>query len=192
MTIHRLRTVFFAAVLVLAVFTPLQMLSVRGAAVATSLKFSGATTTKTAGIMALRATLTSADGKPVNKRTIDFYQQVQLMGTREAMIGSAETDSTGTATLSYHPAENGQQTIIVRFAGSDTFAASEGRGAITVAGAIPLYVPPSAPLATPAQWLPRILGMLIIATWLILFGVFFVTTRGVSRLGKKAAAGGLT
>lgn len=189
MTTRHSRPILLAVIIVLALCAQLGMLQVRGAGAATTLKFGGATTTKTKGIIVLRATLVGIDGKPISKRPINFYEQVELMGTRQALVGSAETDSTGTATLSYHPAEDGQQTIIVRFPGDEGNAASEARGVITVSGAVPLYAPAGEPLASPARWLPRILGMLIAATWLILIGVFFITTWGVRRMGRKATAG---
>src|SRR6185437_10518477 len=45
----------------------------------------------------LTATLTTQDGKPINNVTVSFYEQAQLFGTREALLGTAITDSTGSA-----------------------------------------------------------------------------------------------
>lgn len=188
MTIHRLRTVFLAAVLVLALCAPLETLQVRGAAAATTLKFDGSTPTRTQGIVALAAILTGPDRKPLSKRPVNFYEHVDLMGPREALIGTAETDSTGTATVSYQPSNDGAQTITVRFPGDTAYAASEASDTIQISGAVPPYAPLAEPLAVPAWLLPRAMGLLIVLTWLILFGVFITTALGIRRLGRGTNA----
>ncbi len=60
-------------------------------------------TTKTQGRLALYATLATADGQPVSDRTINFYEQVQFLGDRRAYLGSASTDASGQAILTYEP-----------------------------------------------------------------------------------------
>ena len=187
MTLYRLRPALLAAALMLALCTPLAILPVRAAGAATTLKFDGATPTRTKGIVTLAAILTGPDRKPLSKRPINFYEQVDMLGPREALIGSFETDSTGRAELDYQPADSANRTIIVRFAGDPNYAASEAHGTVQVTDAVPLYAPAAEPLATPAWLLPRVMGMMVVLMWLLLFGVFVTTARRIRRVGRKEA-----
>jgi hypothetical protein len=191
MTIQRFRPAVLVAIVVLALYPAIgvmraQEIAAKGAP--TTLQFDGATRTRTKGFLELSATLTDANHKGISKRVISFYQQVDLLGTRDALLGTAETDSTGSAALTYQPAEEGQQTIIVRFAGDDTYAASEASDTIQVTNAVPPYAPTPEPLAGPARWLPRVLGLLVISVWLLLFGVFAVTAWGIKKVGRLSAS----
>jgi hypothetical protein len=123
------------------------------------------------GHLTLRATLTSAAGRPLGDRTVDFYQRVQLFGDREALIGTGTTDSTGYVAIDYQPVEDGSQMILVRFHGDPVAGSAEASATIQVRDSIPVYAPPPLPLAGVRQWLPLGLATLVLATWAVLIGV---------------------
>jgi hypothetical protein len=74
----------------------------------------------------LVAVLTDKNGTPINGKGIFFY----INGSK---IGSANTDSTGTATLSYLIDENvGKYTITASLIGDSTYQDTSGTGTLTV------------------------------------------------------------
>ena len=131
------------------------------------------------GHLTLRATLSTTAGKPASEKVINFYEHVDLFGGRDALIGSATTDSTGYGAIDYQPVETGSQTIKVRFAGDNQLSATETSSTIDVREATPVYSPEPLPLATVRQWLPLGLASLVLATWAVLLGVTVRTIRGI-------------
>jgi hypothetical protein len=131
------------------------------------------------GHLTLRATLATAAGAPASEKTISFYEHVDLFGGRDALLGSATTDSTGYAAIDYQPVETGSQTITVRFIGDSQLAGSEVSSNIDIRDAAPVYTPEPLPLATVRQWLPLGLASLVLATWVVLLGVAVRTIRGI-------------
>lgn len=69
--------------------------------------------------------VSKADGKPVANALVRFYDTVQLLGTREMLVGSATTDGQGTVTIYYKPPQAGTHRIIARPA-SGQLAATDG------------------------------------------------------------------
>ena len=134
------------------------------------------------GHLTLRATLTSAEGKPLGDRAVNFYQRVMLFGERDALIGTGTTDSTGYVAIDYQPVEDGSQMILARFLGDPSAGPAEASNTIQVRDSVPVYAPPPLPLASVRQWLPLGLATLVLATWAVLIGV---TARAV--LGIKGA-----
>jgi hypothetical protein len=149
------------------------------AAPASKLVFVGASTTRTEGQVMLTARLTTADGRPLSGQSIDFYQRVELFGSRLAHLGAATTDSSGAAALLYLPAEVGRQEIAARFDPEEGYAPSEATGAIDVGAATPPFESDPLPLALVSHWLPYALGAMVIATWVVLLWVFLSTARGI-------------
>jgi len=129
--------------------------------------------------LTLTVTLAGPDGKPLSNRSVDFYQQVQLLGTREAYLGSALTDSTGTATLAYQPAESGKQTIAARFAGEEGYAQGEAVSTIDVTRTAALFPAEPLPLLPLGRWLIYGVGLLVLATWVVLLSLLAGTALGI-------------
>lgn len=157
--------------------------------VQTTLKVNDATKARVKGVLILNATLRTADNKPISKQSVDFYRQVDFFGPREAHLGAALTESTGIARLAYQPAEVGTERIIARFAGGGGFAKSEGDGDVQVTEAISPYVPAELPLAQVRQWLPLVVGGLVLTTWVVMIGLLGTTVRRVSAAGREPRAG---
>ena len=151
------------------------------AATPTTLTLGPAAPTRIKGQLSLSAKLTTQDSKPVSGQEIDFFVPVELFGSRDAFIGSATTDSTGQASLGYQPAQLGQQTIVARFTGGASYAASEARADIQVNETVPAIKTEPLPFAGLRDGLPIILVALVVVVWGVLLGVFLGTVRGIRR-----------
>jgi hypothetical protein len=138
------------------------------------------------GWVLLKAQLKTTDGKPVSNRSVEFYQQVELLGPREAHLGTAMTDSTGVASLLFQAAQTGQHTVKLSFAGAEGYAASTGSGTFEVGAITPPFEPEPLPLAAVRGWLPIVLGGLVLAAWLVLLVVFLNTTLGIRTAAGRA------
>jgi hypothetical protein len=155
------------------------------AGAATRLRVDEPTRTSTRGQLVLSATLMTGDGRFVSDRAIDFYQQTEFFGRRDALIGTATTDTTGVAILVYQPALRGTQTLVARFGGSGGFAAAEATTTIEVREVAEPFEPEPLPLATVRQWLPFGLGATVISVWAILLGVLARTAWGIKAAGRQ-------
>jgi hypothetical protein len=144
-----------------------------------SLTFEGAGKTRVKGQIILSATLTTTDGKPVGDRTVEFYQQTSIFGDRESHIGSAVTDSSGTAVLAYRPAQTGQQTISIYFTGGSGLVSTSTTGTITVNEVAALFESHPLPLVLLGQWLPVVLAAFVVAAWGVLLGTFVKVVVGL-------------
>lgn len=153
---------------------------------ATRLKLDGATKIRAPGRVALNATLLTADGKPVSERSVDFFEEVAFMGLREMHLGSATTDSTGAAALSYQPARDGRRTINVRFFGDEKYAPSDASSWIEISEVVaPFHLEPL-PFAALREWLPLGVGALVLGTWAVLLGAFVATVLGIKGARREA------
>jgi len=137
--------------------------------------------TSAKGMLALRAKLTTGDGNPLSGQEIRFYVPVELFGNRNALIGTATTDSTGLATLAYQPAQVGRQTIVARFSGGAAYVASEASGEIQVSDVVPTLKAEPLPFTGLREWLPLGMLALVILVWGVLIGVFAGTVAGIRR-----------
>jgi hypothetical protein len=135
------------------------------------------------GHLTLKATLVNGEGKAIGERRVNFYEHVTVFGDRDALLGTATTDSTGYAAIDYQPAELGAQTIIARFGGDEQYAAVQVESRLEVREVVPLYTPAPLPLASVRQWLPLGLGSLVVATWAALIGVTIRAIVGVRNAG---------
>ncbi len=154
------------------------------AAAPTKLVVEGSGPTRVKGQLALAATLTGADGKPLGDRPVEFYLQVDFFGRRDAHLGTAATDSTGRAAIVFEPAELGRHTVIAYVAGAPGYAPAQATGSIDVGTVEPAFAAEPLPLALVSRWLPFVLGALVFATWTALLGTL------VGTVGRIKAAEG--
>jgi hypothetical protein len=154
----------------------------------TRLVFDGSGPTRVKGQLALAATLSTADGKALGDRPVEFYLQVDFYGRRDAHIGTAATDSTGRAAIVFEPSELGRQTILVYFAGATGHKSAQTTATIDVTAVEPAFESEPLPLALVSQWLPFVLGAFVLATWAALLGTFLGTTTRI-RAAVRATAG---
>lgn len=142
------------------------------------------------GQLILSATLTSADGKPLSDRSVTYYQAVDLFGSRDALLGSATTDSTGNATLLFIPAQPGSTKLKARFEGNPQFKRAEAEEVEQVSDAVVPFRQQAPPLAVVATWASYGVGVLAFAAWAVLLGVLLRTAVGIRRAASPAVHGG--
>ena len=138
----------------------------------------------------LTAILTTQDGKPVNNVTVSFYEQAQLLGTREALLGTVVTDSTGSATIVYQPAQTGSKTVIARFAGTDGLAPANITEKVDVSTAVPPFSSKPLPFSQISEYLGVGIGLLVVVTWLILLRVLVGAILGVRGAASRRPPAG--
>ncbi len=141
------------------------------------------------GHLTLRAALRGPDGKPVSSAPINFYEATSVFGQRDALIGSAVTDSSGEAAIDFQPARAEKITLKARFAGNADLASAEATTSYTVKDVVPIYEAQPLPLASVRQWLPVGLGTLVLCTWAVLLGVFARTVIGLRAVERQPVPG---
>jgi len=117
------------------------------------------------------ATLTTADGRYVADRPLQFVEPVDFFGRREASLGTTVTDGTGIAAVIYQPSQVGQHTIVVRFAGDKQYAASKAELVVDATEVVPPFAEEPLPLASVGFGLAVFLAVLGVAFWAVLLGV---------------------
>ncbi|MBI3966563.1 MAG: Ig-like domain repeat protein [Chloroflexi bacterium] len=149
---------------------------------APELRLDRATKTGAKGQLALSAVMTTSAGKPVSDAPVAFFQEVEFFGARAAHLGTAVTDATGTAIISYQPAQRGRQVIRARFDGDPRYAKAEATATIEVRDAVTQLESEPLPLAQVREWLPWGLSAVMVAVYAGLFGVLVGTVVGVRRI----------
>jgi hypothetical protein len=142
----------------------------------------------------LMATLTTADGRYVADRRVQFVEPVDFFGGREAILGMVATDGTGLAAVIYQPSQPGQHTIVARFGGDRQYAPSKAELAVEVDQAVPPFAEEPSPLAAVGNGLAIFLAILGLAFWAVLLGILGYTIRRIKQAPDaepaRAAAGG--
>jgi hypothetical protein len=136
------------------------------------------------GRLLLIGRLTTADGQPVSNQAVLFYQVVDFFGPRDADLGTATTDSTGTAVVVFQPAQSGPQAIKAYFVGSTAYQAALTELTVTVATVVPPFESAPPPLALLRPWVPIGLGGLMLATWVTLLAVLVITMVRIASAAK--------
>lgn len=140
----------------------------------------------------LVAQLTVDDGSPVVAVEVTFWREVYFVGVRRILVGSAQTDVSGTASVPIS-APNGPLRVIAGFAGDEHFLPAEASEEITV--------PPdsqpansnagvgqqsTATLALFATFMPLLLALTAFSMWLLIFGLSAKTVLAIRR-GRPAS-----
>jgi hypothetical protein len=136
------------------------------------------------GRLLLIGRLTTADGQPVGNQAVLFYQVVEFFGPRDADLGTATTDSTGTAVVVFQPAQPGSQPIKAYFVGSAAYQPAVTELTVTVATVVPPFESAPPPLALLRPWVPIGLGGLMLATWVTLLAVLVMTMVRITTAAK--------
>jgi len=88
----------------------------------------------------LIATLKDSAGNPLGGKTIEFYHS--LDGVNYTLIGTATTDTSGQASITYEATQAGTHYFKARFPGDEYYEASEATATYTVAAAKPIWQQP--------------------------------------------------
>lgn len=131
----------------------------------------------------LQARVATNDGKPVANAVVRFYDVVQLLGSREMLIGAKATDGQGTVSLSYLPAQGGTHQIVARPANSQ-LAATTGNASFDASVVAPsTYARERLPLDRFSVNLPVAGETVLLLVW----GVFaFVVIGSLIRIPRGA------
>jgi hypothetical protein len=146
---------------------------------------------KAAGQYLLTATLTSADGKPLGNREVQYFETASLFGNRDAFVGVALTDTSGTAVLLYQPAATGGQQLKAQFAGDSQGAGSQAAFTLNVSSAVAPFQPAPLPLGGVASVLTVGVCTVAVTVWGVLLWVLLhsvASIRKAARIPETRAA----
>ncbi|HET9016056.1 MAG TPA: hypothetical protein VFN57_10700 [Thermomicrobiaceae bacterium] len=140
-----------------------------------------------AGQYLLVATLKTSGGQAVANQPVSFYEQVQFVGkVRDALIGTATTDSDGTATMTYQPTVTGDHALLARSTGSAQYAQSQATSTLPVNLAVSPFPVTTEPLAAVRTALSLAVLLVVLAVWAFLIGLAVRAVVGI-RSGATAA-----
>jgi len=132
------------------------------------------------------ATLKTADGTAVENQPVSFYEQVQFIGQmRDALIGTATTDSTGTAVVAYQPVQTGVHTLVAHSAASAQYAQSATTSTLQVSQVVSPFPAVIEPLASVRAALTIGVALVVIVVWAFLIGLAVRAITGI-RAGSEA------
>jgi hypothetical protein len=127
------------------------------------------------------ATLTTEDGRYLGNRPLQIVEPIDFFGRREAMLGTALTDGTGMAAVTYQPSQDGNHLVVVRFRGDSEYSATKSQLEIVAADVISPFAEEALPLASVGTALAIVLAFLGIAFWAVLLGVMGGTAWRIQR-----------
>lgn len=137
------------------------------------------------GSWQLTATVQDAQGAPASGEEVRFAVRQEFMGTpRNVTLGTATTDTSGTATLRYVPSWNGDQAIV-----ASVSAPAGAVGGGVVSGPVTIHVTDAVPAipdrpgtldAVGVASLP-VAVLVVLAVWGLLLGTFVSAVLGVAR-----------
>jgi hypothetical protein len=133
----------------------------------------------------LGAHVSTPDGRPAGSASVTFYDVVDLLGTREMLVGTATADGRGDASLDYLPATAGTHQIVARTAGIPKTASGEARTTLDAAIAAPPYHAEVPGIAAFQDALPYGVGVVLVCVWSLIAFALVGTARGVAR-GARA------
>lgn len=130
----------------------------------------------------LAATLTTRQATPVPGARVSVYRVVDLLGEREALLGTAVTDATGKARVPITP-RRADLRIAATYAGDDEHAATTTEHPVTFPDdAVEPYahVHGHSQLLQPVRTvMPRAITVAVGLLWLGLLGLLVATIRGI-------------
>lgn len=134
------------------------------------------------GSFRLSATVTTAEGRAQSQAPVTFLAATEFFGSRWVPVGTAVTDTSGTATIVYTPTWNGDQRLIARAASPQGALESQPVN-IEVSGALPGVTtePPDLPIVR--AWALPIGVVVVLLVWLILGFLFLSAVIGIARPG---------
>ncbi len=134
----------------------------------------------------IAARLVAKDRADLNGIDVAFYDIRPLLGTREMLIGSATTNGSGVAQLSYLPAEPGKHEIVARPVSWDQLQATEAHASFQADAVAPAaYVREHLPLERFSAPLPYAAALVLVGVWglfaFIVLGSLYVIPRHTRR-----------
>jgi hypothetical protein len=128
----------------------------------------------------LSAKVTADDGAARSQVSVTFSVATEFFGERWVPVGTAVTDTSGTASLIYTPSWNGAQTLVARASAPDGVQLSEPM-VIDVIGALPAIAPEPDDLPLVRAWALPIGVAVVVAVWVVLALLFLSAVIGIAR-----------
>ena len=137
----------------------------------------------------IAARLSTDSGEPISGAQIDFWAEVEILGTRRARLGTATTDATGVARVPITPRRTDYR-IRVTFAGSEAHAAAETTAALSFPAekVDPVEISaPSSPLSSLRTVMPRAMGIVVALLWIFFAAAVFYVVKTIHTHSVTAA-----
>ena len=129
----------------------------------------------------LSATITDSSGAAVGDVPLNFYVETDAFGPKLMKVGTAVTDVTGAASVSFDPTWEGENKVTVIFPGNAAYTTSRAETLFEAIGPIEGHVNAEFGIKTIRDWAPLVAFALVIAVWGTLLVVLFRTYRVMRR-----------
>ncbi len=140
------------------------------------------------GSVKLSASLRDADGTPVSKAPLRFLVDTEFGGVKGQMeVGSAKTNASGTASVTYKPTFAGIQRVTVRFDGMGLYRETEQALQVQVRGFEPGYSVAPRGLEGVSDRVPLVIFTILGGIW----ATFAYVLSQVFLISRSRAAGRL-
>lgn len=133
------------------------------------------------GAWQLQARVVDASGQPIGGQDVLFTVAVDFLGSRNIVLGSAQTDVAGKATLRYRPTWNGLHALAAQAVDADGTVSVTGQSSIQVDGVDPPVARDPQSLPTMRAWAVPVAALVVAAVWLLLGFLFVAAVIGVRR-----------
>lgn len=129
------------------------------------------------------ARLSTGSGEPIAGASIEFWAEVEILGTRSALLGTATTDATGMARVPISPRRPDYE-IRASFAGNEVYEPIE----TTVILSFPTERVEPVQIAAPTSSLvglrtvmPRAMGIVVALLWVFFAAAVFYVVKTIHR-----------
>lgn len=129
---------------------------------------------------AIEAHVRDVSSGPIGGVTVEFSATIDFLGVRTLDLGAARTDTSGTATLTYHPTAEGVYHVVARAPFDDGVAIS-AEAVFDVTGATQPLAPPAQRLPVVGAWAGPVAALVAATVWGLLVLVFVRVVVGISR-----------
>lgn len=134
----------------------------------------------------LRARVLDAAGEPMAAEEVLFSVAVDFLGPGSIRLGSARTDVTGLATLTYRPTWSGVHALTAQPSRTKEGAVVAGRLSLQVDGVSPPIGADPKSLPVMRAWAVPAAAFVVVAVWIVLGLLFVGAVVGIRRSGGSA------
>jgi plastocyanin len=138
------------------------------------------------GSVSIAATLQGEDGKPIPRAEVRFYARQEFLGQAGLVeIGVVKTLPNGYASVLYHPTTRDPRTIVAKFSGVGTYAATEKE--ISLIGSdqfVPRGVPATDDSLHGLKGAAHVALVVVIACVWLAFAFLGLQALGIERAGR--------
>ncbi len=129
------------------------------------------------------ARLLTESGEPISGAEIELWIEVEILGYRSALLGTATTDATGVARVPITPRHLDYQ-IRARYGGEDPYEAAEATATLSFPAdrVDPVeVVAPNSLLASLRSVMPRAMGIVVALLWVFFAAAVFHVIKTIKK-----------